>query len=100
MLAANSLAGLVKLMELRFILTKCGYSSTPQVILWSWQSEEMLLQHCTEVITGMLICGPKQPWSYSLFEIFQRKQNPLSPNKLGYYLFIFAFLHTQQSVWV
>lgn len=28
-LAANSLAGLVKPMELRFILTKRGYGSTP-----------------------------------------------------------------------
>lgn len=60
-LAANSLAGLVKRKELRFILTKCGYGSTPQVrtvIFWRWQSEEMLLQHCTEVSTGMLICDP------------------------------------------
>lgn len=61
-LAANSLTGLVKPTELRFILTKRGYGSTPQVktvIFWRWQSEEMMLQHCTEVSNGMLICGPQ-----------------------------------------
>lgn len=61
-LAASSLTGLVKRRELRFILTKCGYGSTPQVktvIFWRRQSKEMLLQHCTEVSNGMLIFGPQ-----------------------------------------